>query len=259
MKIPYFVIDAFTGDGLKGNPAGVCVLPSSLKPQLMQEIAARNNLPETAFICRQATGWSIRWFTPTFEIDLCGHATLAAAFAVLNFYELQAEMVKFMAGCGCLTVRRCGNGYELALPAKMPQEIAVTDEMRKALGLQPLKAWQDRDLYLLLQDENAVKNFVPDYNKLQKLNKWLGIVITACGQQADFASRYFCPELQDEDPVTGSAHCCLVPLWAKALGKTKLRAVQLSPRGGDLFCSLDGDTICLGGQAKIYLKGEIYL
>ena len=144
MKIPYFVIDAFTGDGLKGNPAGVCVLPSSLKPQLMQEIAARNNLPETAFICRQATGWSIRWFTPTFEIDLCGHATLAAAFAVLNFYELQAEMVKFMAGCGCLTVRRCGNGYELALPAKMPQEIAVTDEMRKALGLQPLKAWQER-------------------------------------------------------------------------------------------------------------------
>lgn len=203
--------------------------------------------------------WSIRWFTPTFEIDLCGHAALAAAFAVLNFYEQQAAKVKFTAGCGSLTVCRCGNSYELALPAKMPQQIAVTDEMMHALGLKPLKAWQDRDLYLLLQDESAVKNFVPNYAKLQKLSNWLGVVVTARGQQADFVSRYFCPELKDEDPVTGSVHRCLMPLWAKALGKTKLRAVQLSPRGGELFCRLDGDSVFICGQAKLYLKGEIYL
>ena len=259
MKIPYFIIDAFTGDGFKGNPAGVCVLTHPLKPQQMQEIAARNNLPETAFICQQAGGWGIRWFTPTFEIDLCGHATLAAAFAAFNFYEPQAAEVKFTAGCGSLTVRRCGKGYELALPAKMPQQIAVTDEITQALGVKPLKAWQDRDLYVLLPDEAAVKKFVPDYARLQKLNNWLGIVVTARWRQADFVSRYFCPELMDEDPVTGSAHCCLVPLWANALAKTKLLAVQLSPRGGELFCSLAGDTVRLGGEAKLYLKGEIYL
>lgn len=254
----YYVIHAFCGGGMQGNPAAVCVTEKNLSAEIMQAIAKRINLPETAFICHTAAGFDLRWFTPTFEINLCGHATLAAAFAVLNFLEPAASKVRFNTCSGILTVKHCVDEYELTLPLLTPQEISVTAAITDALGSKPLKAWQERDLYLLLENETAVKNYVPNYAKLQKLTDWLGVVITARGNETDFVSRYFCPELCTEDPVTGSAHCSLAPLWAKALGKTELTARQLSPQGGVLRCLITKNNLLLYGKARLYSQNDLF-
>lgn len=255
----YYVVHAFCGDGMQGNPAAVCVTEETLSAETMHALAARINLAETAFICRTAFGWGLRWFTPTFEINLCGHATLAAAFTVLNFLEPAASKVCFNTCSGILTVKSCGDEYELTLPLLPPQEIAITAAITDALDTKPLKAWQERDLYLLLENETAVKNYVPNYAKLQKLTDWLGVVITARGSKTDFVSRYFCPELCDEDPVTGSAHCSLAPLWAKTLGKTALTARQLSPQGGALRCIVTESSVLLYGKARLDSQNDLVM
>ncbi len=255
----YYVIDAFAEGIFRGNPAGVCVSEKELPTELMQKIAFENNLSETAFLVKCGEKYCLRWFTPLFEIDLCGHATLAAAFAVMNFTEPSANKVCFRTAGGELSVRRDGNMYEMRFPERVPEKIEVTAEITEALGIIPGEIYSGRDLVAVLESEEAVRGFAPNYEKLGKLDKWLGICVTAMGKNADFVSRFFCPELKAEDPVTGSAHCSLVPVWKEKLGKTVFEAEQLSERGGRLYCRHEDNFVIIGGKAILYLKGEIFL
>lgn len=256
----YYVVDAFTNKLFQGNPAGVCVLEHEIPETLMQKIAAENNLSETAFVYKtDLQQYKLRWFTPTFEIDLCGHATLATAFVLFTYLETDLQEVAFDTLSGVLHVSRNGNRLEMSFPQRSPKRISITKEMITALGIKPLEVYTTRDLYIILENEQAVKDFVPDYDRLQSLSNWLGIAVTAKGTDADFVSRFFCPELKLEDPVTGSSHSSLVPLWHKKLGKTNFLAKQLSARGGVLYCSIGKDDIKISGEAKLYLQGEIII
>ncbi|MGN1416274.1 MAG: PhzF family phenazine biosynthesis protein [Oscillospiraceae bacterium] len=253
----YYIADAFTDKLFKGNPAGVCIVEETLSSEIMQKIAFENNLSETAFVQKKGADYSLRWFTPTFEIDLCGHATLASAFIVMNYIEPDAKTVHFDTMSGVLTVERKNDTYEMSLPIRKPESIGITDEITEALGCVPAELFSQRDLYAVLDSEEAVRNYAPDYDKLKKLDKWMGIAITAKGGSCDFVSRFFCPELKLEDPVTGSSHSSLVPLWSEKLGKAVLTAKQLSPRGGTLYCRLCENEIKISGSAALYLQGEI--
>lgn len=260
----YYVVDAFTDELFKGNPAGVCVLDHQLDDSVMQNIAAENNLSETAFVRKTDHGYDLRWFTPSFEIDLCGHATLATAFVISNYVDPGIEKMCFSTLSGLLEVTRKDNLYEMKFPLRQPEKVDVTEEMEDIIGMRPLEAYAGRDLFLVLEDEAAVRNVIPDYHKMRKLTNWLGIVVTAAGGKREedgvaFVSRYFCPELELEDPVTGSSHCSLVPLWAEKLKMKTMKARQLSSRGGTLFCSqedTDG-SVTISGNAVLYMCGEI--
>lgn len=253
----YYVIDAFADKLFSGNPAGVCIVEAPITDEVMQKIAFENNLSETAFVRKAEDGYSLRWFTPTFEIDLCGHATLASAFVVMNYIEPAAKSVEFHTLSGVLTVERKDGLFEMALPLKPVKRIAVTDEISAKLGFVPDELYSGRDLYAVVGSEEQVLNFIPDYDKLKLLENWMGISITSKGKDCDFVSRFFCPELKLEDPVTGSAHSCLVPIWREKLQKSEFVAKQLSSRGGTLFCRLCGDSVKISGKAVLYLKGEI--
>lgn len=254
----YYIIDAFAEETFRGNPAGVCVSAKELPAELMQRIAFENNLSETAFLVKCGEKYCLRWFTPLFEIDLCGHATLAAAFVVMNFIEPSLNEICFSTVSGELSVRRSGDMYEMRFPERIPEKVEVTSEIIEALGIVPSEMYSERDLFAVMESEEAVRSFVPNYKKLEKLNKWLGISVSAKGDKADFVSRFFCPELKTEDPVTGSAHCSLVPIWEEKLGKTVLEAEQLSERGGRLYCRHEDGFVIIGGKTVLYLKGEIF-
>ena len=253
----YYIIDAFTDKLFSGNPAGVCIVDKPISDDIMQKIAFENNLSETAFIQKNTDGYSLRWFTPTFEIDLCGHATLAAAYAVFNFIEPNLNVVRFDTISGVLVVERKGDIYEMSFPIRTPEKIEITDDIIKALGFVPTELYSQRDLYAVVDSEEAVLNYSPDYDKLSRLDKWMGIAVTAKGKDCDFVSRFFCPELKLEDPVTGSSHSSLVPLWSEKLNKTELVAKQLSKRGGTLYCKQCKDDIKISGKAVLYLQGEL--
>ena len=253
----YYVVDSFVDEVFKGNPAGVCILDEEIAPELMQNIAMENNLSETAFAYKSGKRYKLRWFTPGFEINLCGHATLATAHIIFGFVEQDRSVVEFDTLSGILTVKKKGELYEMSFPKLMPERIAVTEDMLTALGVEPVEVYSERDLYVVLENEAAVKAFVPDYVKLRSLDDWLGVVITAEGEDSDFVSRYFCPELDLEDPVTGSSHSSLVPLWGEKLGKDIMVAKQLSKRGGVLYCENSADRVKICGRAVIYLQGEI--
>lgn len=253
----YYIIDTFTDKLFSGNPAGVCIVNETLSDDIMQKIAFENNLSETAFVRKTDSGYSLRWFTPTFEIDLCGHATLAAAFAVLNFIEPTADTVQFSTISGVLSVKKKGDVFEMSFPIRTSERIAITEEITNALGFVPAELYSQRDLYAVFDSEEAVQSFVPNYEKLSCLNKWMGICVTAKSSACDFVSRFFCPELKLEDPVTGSSHSSLVPLWSEKLNKTEFTAKQLSKRGGTLYCKLCENDIKISGRAVLYLQGEI--
>lgn len=255
----YFIADAFAEEIFKGNPAGVCVSDRELPAETMQKIAFENNLSETAFLVKSGDKYNLRWFTPLFEIDLCGHATLASAFIVMNYIEPTLEEVRFSTVSGELSVRRNGDMYEMIFPERIPEKVDVTSEIAEALEIVPKEVWSGRDLFAVLENEEAVRKFVPNYEKSEKLDKWLGICITAKGEKADFVSRFFCPELKLEDPVTGSAHSSLVPLWSEKLGKKVLEAEQLSQRGGKLYCEQGDGFVKISGKTVLYLKGEIFV
>ena len=255
----YYIADAFTDKVFSGNPAGVCILDSELPDETMQKIAFENNLSETAFVRKTGEVYSLRWFTPGFEIDLCGHATLASAYIVMNFIEPCMQTVRFETVSGEITVSRRGELYEMIFPLRVPKRIDVTEDITAALGFAPKEVYSERDLYVVMDSEAEVRSFVPDYNKLRKLDKWLGIAVTAKGEDCDFVSRFFCPELDLEDPVTGSSHSSLVPLWSGKLEKTEFTARQFSRRGGTLYCVLGGNSIKISGAAALYLHGEIML
>ncbi|APH03682.1 PhzF family phenazine biosynthesis protein [Bacillus weihaiensis] len=256
----YFVVDAFAENVFEGNPAGVCVMEEWMSDELMQNIAIENNLSETAFAVKEASHYRLRWFTPGGEINLCGHATLATAFIILNFYEQQLETVKFHTMSGELTVNKQDDMYELDFPSVPSEEISITDEMISALGIVPKESYINRDLIFVLESEDDVRSISPDFARLQRIQEGVGVCVTAKGSEYDFVSRAFFPKLKiNEDPVTGSLHCSLVPFWAKRVGKHELVARQLSSRGGTLYCKYEDTRVKIAGKAVLYSEAELYV
>ena len=259
MKFKIFHIDAFTSQVFKGNPAAVVPLETWLPKELMQKIAFENNLPETAFFVKEGEGYSIKWFTPTTEVDLCGHATLASAFVIYHFYDNNIKEINFNSNSGILQVTSSGDLITLNFPATLGEEVEAPSGMILGLGsVVPSEVYKVNDDYMaILDSEGEVKKMVPDFSILKKINA-RGIIVTARGNDVDFVSRFFAPQSGiDEDPVTGSSHTKLIPYWASMLEKNELTAKQISERGGELWCKLNGDRVEISGHAKLYLQGEI--
>lgn len=260
MRLPLHQIDAFASRPFEGNPAAVMPLDAWLPDALMQAIAAENNLSETAFLVKESTGWRIRWFTTVSEVDLCGHATLASAWLILHELEPESGRVSFQSRSGPLAVDREGENLVLDFPSR-PGRLApeLAGPLAKALGVRPREVRLARDVMAVLEDEAAVRAVRPDYGAMEGL-PGMGTLITAPGQAYDFVSRCFFPgDGVPEDPVTGSAHCTLIPYWAERLGKTRLRAFQASPRGGELACELAGGRVRIAGRAVKVLEGHFLL
>ena len=256
----YYIVDAFTDRLFSGNQAGVCILETWPEDATMQDIAAENNLSETAFAAHDGAHYKLRWFTPATEIELCGHATLATAFVLANFVEPEAAEFEFHTLSGPLFVRRNGDLFELNFPVRAQQETEVTAQMRRAVDKLVVSAYAGYNLMLELEDENAVRDLVPDIEAIRDLRDYHGVIATARGSDCDFVSRFFAPNVGvDEDPVTGSTHTSLVPFWAARLGREELTARQLSKRGGMLYCRYAGDRVHISGHARLYLTGEIHL
>lgn len=253
-----YIVDAFTDKPFSGNPAAVCVMESWPSEKAMMELAMENNLSETAFIVKEKTGYHLRWFTPTTEVELCGHATLASAYVILNFYELNQKEVKFNTLSGQLTVGRNGDLYEMNFPTYPLKEISVTDAMEKAFGVRPVKAILGLDLVCIFASEDIVKNMNPNQDLLLGIEGRIQNV-TALGTETDCISRSFCPKLGiAEDPVCGSAHCQIADYWSKELNKKEIVAYQASRRGGYLYCRMEkGNRITLSGEAALVAISEI--
>ena len=259
MKLPYYEVSAFTTNPFGGNPAGVCPLDAWLPDSVLQGIAANNNLAETAFTVPRGNDFELRWFTPTVEIDLCGHATLAAAFVLFNERGLRADEVHFHSRSGLLKVSHENNQLTLDFPSRPAAACAVPDTLIRGLGAKPGEVLKARDYLAVFSTEAEVRALNPDFAALKTLD-CLGIIATAPGSDCDFVSRFFAPSAGvDEDPVTGSAHCTLIPYWAERLGKTQLFARQVSRRGGELFCELTKERVKIGGRATLYQRGEIQI
>jgi predicted PhzF superfamily epimerase YddE/YHI9 len=257
MKLPIYHVDAFTSRVFTGNPAGVVPLSSWLDAATLQAIAAENNLSETAFFVGGKGRYEIRWLTPTTEVDLCGHATLASAFVIFTRLEPGLDAVEFSSRSGPLRVKRDGDLLVLDFPARVPRQVDLTGALQAALGARPKEVWAARDLMAVYDTEDEVRRLKPDVPLLSAFDSF-AVLVTAPGREADFVSRFFAPRQGvPEDPVTGSAHCTLVPYWAKRLGKARLRALQVSARGGELFCEDRGERVSIGGRAVLYLEGAI--
>ncbi len=258
-KIPLYQVDAFTDELFKGNPAAVCVLEGWLADSQMQQIAAENNLAETAFIIPQNNRFLIRWFTPTIEVDLCGHATLASAFVLFNCLNHTADTIDFSSPrSGELKVNRKGDTLFLDFPTDTLQEKSNIEEIAACIGIRLLSVYKGKSDYMaVLESEQQILHLQPNLTEIAKLSA-RGLIVTAPGSAVDFVSRFFAPQSGiDEDPVTGSAHTTLIPYWSEKLGKMEMTASQLSKRGGNLIC-IRKETRCLiGGKARLYLTGEI--
>ncbi len=259
LKIPMYQVDAFAGQVFSGNPAAVCPLETWLPDAQMQSIAAENNLAETAFFVRNDLGYKLRWFTPAVEVDLCGHATLASAFVILNDLTPGERSVSFETKSGTLTVARDGDLYSLDFPARPPQECDPYPELVPALGGEPEKILAARDYFVVYGTEQEVRALKPDMQALMNIDHF-AVIATAPGNDVDFVSRFFAPAKGvPEDPATGSSHCTLTPYWSKRLGKTKLHAYQVSPRGGELWCEDRGERVTISGKAVRFFEGTIFL
>lgn len=255
-----YVVDAFAEKLFEGNPAAVCIREKWLSDETMQQIAAENNLSETAFAVKEEDGYRLRWFTPGGEIDLCGHATLATAYVIANFYEKNVKRIKFQTLSGELVVLKENELYQLNFPSRMPEKYTLTEQMVEALGVRPIETYLGRDLMFVLEKEEDVQKMSPDFAKLAKLPDGLGVLVTAKSEKYDFVSRAFFPKLHvNEDPVCGSAHCNFIPFWAKRLGKDEMVARQLSKRGGTLYCGLVGDRVTISGSAVLYSIADLQI
>ncbi|MGD0278278.1 MAG: PhzF family phenazine biosynthesis protein [Smithella sp.] len=261
MKTPFFQIDAFSSKIFGGNPAAVCILESWLGTDVLQFIAAENNLSETAFLVPKSRGrYDLRWFTPTVEVDLCGHATLASAFAIFSFVDSTLTVVDFETASGLLSVVKSGGLLSMDFPARRPEPVEKSPVIAQVLGAEPSEILKSRDLLVVFEDEYTIRNMKPDFEKLKQIRGAFAVIVTAQGEKSDFVSRFFAPNAGiPEDPVTGSAHCTLIPYWADRLKKNQLHAFQLSKRGGELFCENAGDRVRISGHAVLYASGELYL
>ncbi len=259
MKI--YQIDAFTDKVFSGNPAAVCPLDSWISDELMQQIAMENNLSETAFYVKDGNGYQIRWFTPTIEVNLCGHATLAAAFVLFNFENHQDTIINFFSPrSGSLTVTKQGDILVMNFPVDIAKKIESFSELTNGFETKPIEVLKGRSDYMFVfRSEDQIKGLTPKLDQISKLNS-LGVIVTAEGDSVDFVSRFFAPQGGiNEDPVTGSAHTTLTPYWANRLDKLELKAIQLSERKGYLQCKYLNDRVEISGQCKLYLIGEIYV
>lgn len=259
MKLKLYQIDAFTDKLFSGNPAAVCPLEKWLPEEKLQAIAAENNLAETAFYVKKDNEYEIRWFTPTVEVDLCGHATLASAKVLYDFGNHQEDEIVFNSPrSGVLKVSRKGDMYTLDFPADKYERSELSPEILACFSMQPVEVYRGKtDLMLVFNSEEEIKKIVPDFNAMMKI-KVRGIVVTAPGTTADFVSRFFGPQSGiNEDPVTGSAHTTLTPYWSQKTGKRELNAIQLSARKGFLTCTYLGNRVLISGQGVTYLQGEI--
>ncbi|MHB9111855.1 MAG: PhzF family phenazine biosynthesis protein [Thermoleophilia bacterium] len=257
MDILYYHIDAFTSAVFAGNPAGVCFLEEWPDDQTLQNVAAENRLPETAFVVPADGFYELRWFSPTMEIDLCGHATLASAHAIFEFINRQSRRVDFQTASGPLSVERQDELLVMDFPSRPPEPCGPPEQLAEILGEPFMETLSARDLLVVFEDEDQVRDLAPDFAGIVALDTF-AVCVTAPGSDCDFVSRFFAPGAGiDEDPVTGSAHCTLIPYWSQRLEKQALHAKQLSSRGGELYCADNGERVSIGGLAVTYLTGTI--
>lgn len=257
MKIPIYQVDAFTSVLFSGNPAAVCPLESWMNDRRLQAIAAENNLSETAFFVPRGSEYELRWFTPTVEVDLCGHATLASAHIIFKNIKPSLSEVRFHTQSGLLTVERERGLLSMILPSRPGRDCTVPEGLTAGLGCEPAEVLLARDYLVVLDSEDRVRSLKPDLTRWMDLD-CLGVIVTAPGRSVDFVSRFFAPKAGvDEDPVTGSAHCTLIPYWSNRLSKQSLHALQVSKRGGELFCEDLEKRVKISGHAVIYLEGFI--
>lgn len=257
MRLPYYEVAAFTGRPFAGNPAGVCLVRESLADALMQRIAAENNLSETAFLISEGETWRLRWFTPTVEIDLCGHATLATAHVLWHELRAAGDRLVFRTKSGDVAVDRDAEWLVLDFPSRPPRVSPPPAGLWAALGAEPREFLRARDGLCIFASEGEVAALRPDFAALARLDLH-AVIVTAPGRETDFVSRFFAPAAGvNEDPVTGSAHCTLIPFWAERLGRPRLAARQISARGGELRCEHRAGRVGIGGQAVTYLRGEV--
>jgi len=261
MSINYYHIDTFTDNIFSGNPAGVCILSNKWLPvDIMQKIAFENNLSETAFVLQEENLFSIRWFTPVVEVDLCGHATLAAAHIFFNHLGYEKSKISFDSRSGPLHVYKQNNLCVLDFPADIITPVKINIELQACFNVLPSEVYKGKtDLLFIYSSEEDIVNIQISLENISRLN-CRGVIISAPGEKSDFVSRFFAPQSGiDEDPVTGSAHTTLVPYWSKQLNKNELTALQLSKRGGSLFCTNKGDRILIGGSSVTYKTGNILI
>jgi predicted PhzF superfamily epimerase YddE/YHI9 len=257
VRIPIYQVDAFTSRLFAGNPAAVCPLQEWLPDERMQAIALENNLSETAYFVDGGDHYKLRWFTPTVEVDLCGHATLASAFIILTELAPGRREVRFQTRSGELLVTREGERFAMDFPARPPAECAVHPDLLAALGGNPERVLASRDYLAIYGAEAEVRALRPNMERLAQLDRF-AVIATAPGMEVDFVSRFFAPAKGvPEDPVTGSAHCTLIPYWSGRLGKKELHALQVSSRGGELWCEHRGDRVTIAGSAVRFLTGTI--
>ncbi|MGC8595109.1 MAG: PhzF family phenazine biosynthesis protein [Candidatus Kryptoniota bacterium] len=257
MKIPIYQIDAFTDRPFHGNPAAVCILDNWLPDELMQDIAAENNLSETAFVVARKNNFELRWFTPVVEVDLCGHATLATAFVFKEHLNYKKDEIEFKTRSGLLKVIYGGNIMNMIFPRTPAKACDTSEQLLRAVGRRPVEVLKSRDYLVILNNEDEVKRIEPDFDSLKSLDVH-GVIVAARGNEVDFVSRFFAPaEGIAEDPVTGSSHTTLIPYWSERLRKREMIALQVSKRGGKLYCEDLGDRVKISGKAATYLTGEI--
>jgi len=260
MKVPYYHIDAFSSKVFSGNPAGVCLLEQWLDDATLQAIAAENNHSETAFLVKKGQNYNLRWFTPKTEVDLCGHATLASAYVVFNYFDISLDIVRFETKSGLLTVSKADTLLSMDFPCCKASSCPIPTHLSEGIGASPNEVLRaPRDYLAVFESEEQIRSIQPDFKELEKLD-CLGIIVTAPGLSSDFVSRFFGPKAGvPEDPVTGSAHCTLIPYWSERLARSELFAIQVSMRGGELFCRNLGERVSISGNAVLYLKGTITL
>jgi predicted PhzF superfamily epimerase YddE/YHI9 len=259
MKLPYYQVDAFTDRAFSGNPAGVCLLERWLDDAMLQRISGENNLSETAFLVARGNDYELKWFTPTMEVDLCGHATLAPAFVLFTELQRQGATLTFHTKSGPLHAEWDGEKVMLDFPARPGKPSAAPPALMEGLGYIPREVRKSRDYMAVLANEEDVRALAPNFPQLATLD-CLGVIVTAASREVDFVSRFFAPGAGlNEDPVTGSAHCTLIPYWAEKLGKQTMVARQLSQRGGTIFCENRGERVGIGGHAVLFSRAELIL
>jgi PhzF family phenazine biosynthesis protein len=259
MQIPIYQVDAFSNRVFSGNPAAVCPLGQWLPDAQLQAIAMENNLSETAFFVRNGDRFDLRWMTPETEVDLCGHATLASAFVIFQYLDPVRASVAFDTKSGELMVTRRGDLLAMDFPSRPPQPVTPHVKLCEALGARPRQILAARDYLVVYDTEDEVRSLKPDMEKLAAIDRF-AVIVTAPGKSADFVSRFFAPaQGVPEDPVTGSAHCTLIPYWSSRLAKKELHALQVSRRGGELWCEDRGDRVTIAGHAVLYMQGRIHI